>query len=60
MVVNFDVRQTAGPSIIYLPMEFDQPYVLFDHITEERYERNTKELTVVLPPGESHIFEVRI
>jgi glycosidase len=59
VVVNMDVHRQAGPTIISLPNDFDQPYVLYDHMTEERYERQGNELTVILGPGQCHIFEVR-
>lgn len=58
VVQNMDVYHQAGPAIIYLPEEFNKNFTLFDHVSGKKFERHDSELTVILPPGESHIFEV--
>lgn len=58
VVVNMDVFNNAGPLAIFLPEEFSGKYMLTDELTGEIYEREGKELTVLLNPGQSHIFRV--
>lgn len=58
VIVNMDVFHQAGPATIYLPEDFDRPYHLKDHISGQSFDRSGRELTIILPPGQSHIFEV--
>jgi 1,4-alpha-glucan branching enzyme len=58
VVVNMDVKHQAGPAVIYLPDKFNTRYRLKDWMTGAEYERTGKELTVILPPGGGHVFEV--
>lgn len=59
VVVNMDVFNQAGPVEIYLPEDFDTAYVLVDELTGKTYERAESKLTVILEPGQSHLFSVR-
>jgi glycosidase len=58
VVVNMDVHRQAGPAVVYLPQAFEGEYTLADELTGERYQRRGRELIVVLPPGEGHLFSV--
>jgi len=58
VIVNMDVNAQAGPAVIYLPDRFNKKYTLLDLLTNKSYKREGRELTVVLPPGEGHIFSV--
>ncbi len=62
VVVNLDVNARADHVKIDLPelegYDFSKPYVLKDLLKDSFYERTTPFLTVVLEPGECHIFEI--
>ncbi len=58
VIVNMDVYNQAGPAEVYLPPEFSGRYQLLDHMTQKKYEREGRVLTVVLEAGQGHIFEV--
>lgn len=60
VVVNMDVHHQAGPTIVYLPEEFDGNYNLTDLLSNQNFNRQGRELVVVLPPGEGHVFKVRL
>jgi len=60
IVVNMDVYSSAGPAIVYLTDEFDdRKYILKDEMSGDKFERKSRELTVKLDPGQSHIFTVK-
>jgi glycosidase len=58
VVVNMDVYHQAGPAVVYLPQEFDRIYQLKDELTGKMYLRSGCSLTVVLEPGDGHVFTV--
>ena len=58
IVVNMDVFNQAGPLEIKLTDDFGGKYELTDELTGERYDREGDRLTVVLGPGQSHVFGV--
>jgi glycosidase len=58
VVVNMDLYDEAGPTIIYLPERFASAYELRDMLTGINFEREGRELIVKLPPGEGHIFKI--
>lgn len=58
IISNMDVINQAGPTVVYLPEEFDRAYSLHDELSGESYPRQGKELLVILKPGQSHIFSV--
>lgn len=59
VVVNMDVRSKAHLINLYLPDEFaNKRYILTDLLTDKTYPRESKELTISLEPGQSHIFQV--
>ncbi|OGV95806.1 hypothetical protein A2W24_01970 [Microgenomates group bacterium RBG_16_45_19] len=58
VVTNMDVLNQAGPAKLLLPESWPKRFKLHDLISDEQFEREGKEITVVLPPGQSHIFQV--
>lgn len=58
IVINMDVHQQAGPATIHLPNQFQGAYNLKDLLTDKTYKKSGQDLTVILPPGESHLFLV--
>jgi cyclomaltodextrinase / maltogenic alpha-amylase / neopullulanase len=60
VAVNMDVFQQAGPAIISLPEMFSGSYTLTDALTGEVFERQGRELIVLLPPGQGHVFTVTL
>ena len=62
VVVNMDVNEKADGVRIHLPTldgyDWSQRFLLHDLLTEERYERSGADITIVLGPGESHIFHL--
>lgn len=59
VVVNMDVTGKAGPATIALPEEFAGDYSLLDLLTNQTYERSGEALTIILEPGQGHIFLVQ-
>jgi glycosidase len=63
VVVNMDIVARAEYVKIHLPdalpIDFTKPYVLDDLLNGEKYDREGHEVTVILDPGEAHIFKVR-
>jgi glycosidase len=58
VVVNMDVREHSGEVRLQLSDEFEGEYRLLDLLHQKTYERAGRELTVMLEPGEAHIFLV--
>lgn len=58
VIVNMDVFHQAGPAIVYLPKQFDGMYQLRDLLSTSSFNRHGRELTVILEPGEGHLFKV--
>ncbi len=58
VIVNMDVYHQAGPAVVYLPPEFDRVYQLKDELTGQTYVRTGNLLTVILEPGDGHLFTV--
>lgn len=62
IVVNMDFNNIAEYIKISLPTisgyDFEKIYVIYDHLTDRKYERRGANLTIHLGPGESHIFEI--
>jgi hypothetical protein len=60
--VNMDLHSKADLVPIYLDensgIDFSKKYILKDLLTNKRYIREGKEVSIVLEPGESHIFQV--
>lgn len=60
--VNMDVVHKVDCATIYLPedvgIDYDKKYVLHDLLTGKKYERQGKEVLIILQPGESHVFVV--
>jgi maltooligosyltrehalose synthase len=59
VIVNMDVFHQAGPAIVHLPEDFDGMYQLYDVLSEIPFTRHGRELTVILEPGEGHLFSVK-
>jgi len=62
VVVNMDFNNKADHVIVDLPTiegyDFSKPYVLTDLLSNKRYKREGHFVTIVLEPGESHIFTI--
>ena len=60
--VNMDLHSKADLIPIYLDddsgIDFSKKYILKDLLTNKKYVREGKEISVILEPGESHIFQV--
>lgn len=60
--VNMDIHNESGPVVVFLDnslnLNFDKKYTLSDLLNKQKYVREGRELTVILGPGESHIFKV--
>ena len=60
VIVNMDINEKANHVRVRLPQiagrDFSKPFVLHDLLSSKRYERSAYELTIVLDPGESHVF----
>lgn len=59
VIVNMDVYNQAGPAIVYLPQEFGGIYQLKDELNGSTYLRHGRELTVVVKPGDGHLFRIK-
>jgi len=59
VIVNMDVYKQAGPAVVHLPQEFDRVYQLTDELTGKKYLRTGNSLTVILEPGDGHLFSVQ-
>lgn len=62
VVVNMDINNKANHVTINIPdiegYDFEKTYVLRDLVTGEMFEREGRFVTILLDPGESHVFEV--
>ena len=63
IAVNMDIMNKINCATIYLPEELDinfsKKYLLIDMLNKKKYERQGKEVIIILEPGESHIFLVK-
>lgn len=60
--VNMDVYNSTHPTKLFLPvingLDLNKDYDLIDLLNEKQFTRTGNELTVILEPGESHIFKI--
>jgi alpha-amylase len=63
IIVNIDIVNAAQGVTVHLPNElpidFTKPFVLDDLLNNKKYERKGNQLSIILEPGEAHIFKVK-
>lgn len=61
IVINLDVANKFSSEIYLsddLPKDFKNKYILNDLLNKKKYEKRGNKFTVILEPGEAHIFKV--
>jgi glycosidase len=62
VIVNLHLTQKADNVTVSLidelGIDFTKPYVLVDLLTKKKYPRTGRDVTVILEPGEAHIFRI--